>query len=488
MADPLCLDLDALLARARHAGRRLSQCGVLPGARVAIVGKSGVEVASAVVATMGLGAIAVPVNSSARLGELRHVFGDAGVVVVVDGSDSDVGHAEVAAAAAAVGAVVVSAVGIDVAANDDDEGIADIAVDDDAPALLIYTSGTTGKQKGCTHTKRTLRAGLMALMAHWGIGPGDVVIDALPLFHVHGLCVALLGPLWAGASVVLLDRFSPQGVVAAAAAGGTVMMCVPTMVHRLVEHLDDDAGEEGAVALRRLRLVTCGSAPLPASLLEAFRARTGHVILERYGMSETLITVSNPLEGPRVPGAVGGPIAGVEVRVDDGELWVAGPGVMTGYWGRADADAEVFVDVVGADGVARRFIKTGDAVEVDDDGVIRIVGRLSQDIMKVGGEKLSTREIEDAIATLAEVNEVAVVGVPDDEWGEKVCAAVVLTAGATLSLSDLQARLTLSRVKWPRALLVCDALPRNALGKVMKPELKARFVAAAEPHSQKDLE
>ena len=283
------------------------------------------------------------------------------------------------------------------------------------------------------------------------------------------------GPLWAGAKVRLLDRFSPEGVVAAARDGATVMMCVPTMVHRLVEHLE--ASPTDADALRGLRLVTCGSAPLPAALLVRFQARTGHVIVERYGMSETLITVSNPLHGRRVPGAVGRPIAGVEVKVHDGELWVAGPGVMTCYWGRPDADAEVFVSAVADDGTVRRFLKTGDAVEVDDDGIIRIVGRLSQDIMKVGGEKLSTREIEDAIGALAEVHDVAVVGVPDAEWGEKVCAAVVLQAGTTLSLSALQARLPLARVKWPRALLVLDALPKNALGKVLKSALKERFTA-----------
>jgi acyl-CoA synthetase (AMP-forming)/AMP-acid ligase II len=474
------LDRRGLRILSRLARGRVFAAGARRGHRVAVVGKSGVALAATVTACVDMGAVAVPVNSSARFAELSHVFADAGVTVVVDGSDDDVARAEVKAAADAVSAVVLSAADIvadieDVADTEDVEDVAVGEVDDDAPALLIYTSGTTGRQKGCTHTRRTLRGGLLALMHHWAIGADDVVINALPLFHVHGLGVALLGPLWAGAQVRLLDRFSPEGVVAAAADGATVMMCVPTMVHRLVAHLDDHPDD--AAALRRLRLVTCGSAPLPATLLSAFEARTGHVILERYGMSETLITLSNPLHGTRVPGAVGGPIDGVEVRVDDGELLVRGPGVMTGYWGRPDADAEVFVGDDADEG--RPFLRTGDAVVVGDDGVIRIVGRLSQDIMKVGGEKLSTREIEDAIAAFDEVLEVAVVGSPDPEWGEKVCAAVVLKPGRGLSLADVQARLPLARVKWPRDLMVCDALPRNALGKVMKVALKAQFSTRA---------
>jgi acyl-CoA synthetase (AMP-forming)/AMP-acid ligase II len=347
------------------------------------------------------------------------------------------------------------------------------AVTDDDLALLIYTSGTTGRAKGCAHTFGGLRAGLGALMDLWGIGAGDVVVNALPLFHVHGLCVALLGPLWAGATVRLLPRFSPEGVVDAVRAGGTVFMSVPTMVHRMIGHLDERPDD--AAVLARLRLFTCGSAALSAEQLERLRARTGLTILERYGMSETLITVSNRRDARR-PGAVGWAVPSVQTRVVDDELQVRGPGVMRGYWNRPDADREVFVtDEHGGP----PWFRTGDVVAVDDEGCIRIVGRASQDILKVGGYKLSAREIEEEIARHPDIAEVAVVGIPDEEWGERVCAIVVPRAGRAPELAALQGAVRLHESKKPRVLLVRDALPRNALGKVLKPELKAWASAAS---------
>jgi acyl-CoA synthetase (AMP-forming)/AMP-acid ligase II len=188
-------------------------------------------------------------------------------------------------------------------------------------------------------------------------------------------------------------------------------------------------------------------------------------------MSETLITLSNPLDGTRVPGAVGRPVPGTVLRVVDDELQIQTPGMMRGYWGRADADAEVFVD--GGNDGAGRWFRTGDAVSVDDDGVVRIVGRLSQDILKVGGFKLSAREIEDEVLRHPAVLEATVVGLPNDEWGEQVCAAVVLRPGQSLTLEALQEHVQLSSAKKPRALLVLDALPRNAMGKVLKSAVKA---------------
>jgi acyl-CoA synthetase (AMP-forming)/AMP-acid ligase II len=186
-------------------------------------------------------------------------------------------------------------------------------------------------------------------------------------------------------------------------------------------------------------------------------------------MSETLITLSNPLDGERVPGAVGRPVPGTRIRIVDDELQVQTPGMMRGYHNRADADAEVFV----LDDDGQRWFRTGDAVSVDDDGVVRIVGRLSQDILKVGGYKLSTREIEEAIASHADVAEVTVVGLPDEQWGERVCAVVVARPGAAPTLEQLQQHVRLAETKKPRALLLVEALPRNALGKVQKHLVKA---------------
>ena len=466
-------DLAAAAVRlASRPARRRLRALVPVGARVVVVGHGGADMLIVVASALAVGVVVVPVNPGYREGELRHVLHDAGCTLVVDGRDNPGSDPVLAAVCADLGLRVVSVASV-VSADDgdeeDDEHDEDVGSDDD-PAMLIYTSGTTGRSKGCTHTRRTLREGLSPLMALWEIGADDVVINSLPLFHVHGLCVAGLGPLQAGARVRVLERFSPEAVRDAILGGGNVLMCVPTMIHRLTAWLDGHP--EDADVFSRLRLVTCGSAPLSADQLEAFRARTGLTVLERYGMSETLITLSNHLVGERVPGAVGRPVPGTRIRVIDDELQVQTPGLMRGYWGRPDADIEVFVtDEEG------RWLKTGDAVSVDDHGVVRIVGRLSQDILKVGGFKLSTREIEDEIARHPAVAEVCVVGLPDPEWGERVCAAVVLHPGHTLDLAALQATVDLTTTKKPRNLVVLEALPRNAMGKVVKPEVKARALA-----------
>ena len=462
--------------RAGLVARQLGALGLKRGDRLAVVTRGGIDSAVVVLGALAAGVVLVPVNPGYLHDELRHVLVDAGVSLVVDATDDIDAGGPLAVTAAALGLPVVPVASLGrLPAADVDELAAEVAnagVDEDAHdpvAMLIYTSGTTGRSKGCTHSRRSLRTGLAPLMELWSVGADDVVINALPLFHVHGLCVGLLGPLWSGASVMLLPRFSPAAVVEAVVAGGTTLMCVPTMVHRLIAHLDDHPGD--AAVLGRLRLVTCGSAPLSSTHLEAFRAHTGLTILERYGMSETLITLSNPLDGVRVPGAVGRPVPGTVMRVVDDELQIQTPGMMRGYWGRADADAEVFVQV-GSDGAGRWF-RTGDAVSVDDDGVVRIVGRLSQDILKVGGFKLSAREIEDEVLRHPAVLEATVVGLPDEEWGEQVCAAVVLRPGQSLSLEALQEHVQLSSAKKPRVLLVLDALPRNAMGKVLKSAVKA---------------
>ena len=451
--------------RAGQVAHQLGALGVKRGDRLALVTRGGVDSAALVLGALAAGVVVVPVNPGYLHDELRHVLVDAGVSLVVDATDDIDAGGPLAVTAAALGLPVVPVASLRrLPAAAVDEGVAEGA--DDLVAMLIYTSGTTGRSKGCTHTRRSLRTGLAPLMELWSVGADDVVINALPLFHVHGLCVGLLGPLWSGASVMLLPRFSPAAVVEAVVAGGTTLMCVPTMVHRLIAHLDEHPGD--AAVLGRLRLVTCGSAPLSATHLEAFRARTGLTILERYGMSETLITLSNPLDGVRVAGAVGRPMPGTVIRVVDDELQVQTPGMMRGYWGRPDADAEVFID-----SDTGRWFRTGDAVSVDDDGVVRIVGRLSQDILKVGGFKLSAREIEDEVLRHPSVLEATVVGLPDEEWGEQVCAAVVLRPGLSLTLEALHEHVQLSSAKKPRALLVLDALPRNAMGKVLKSAVKA---------------
>jgi acyl-CoA synthetase (AMP-forming)/AMP-acid ligase II len=269
-----------------------------------------------------------------------------------------------------------------------------------------------------------------------------------------------------GATTQLLERFSPQGVVDAIAQGGTVFMGVPTMYRRLIEHLTRH--KDAAAVLSRARLFCSGSAALPADDLLEFERLTGHRVVERYGMSETLITLSNPLVGHRKEGSVGVPIPGVSARVIDQELQVKGPGVMQGYWRNESATAAAF------DG---EWLRTGDLVAQDDDGYFRLIGRLSTDILKVGGYKISTREIEDQLARFHGLVEVAVVGIPDREWGQKVVACVVVEPGlreCPTLLQELREHVQLHESKRPRALLLLEALPRNAMGKVQKVVLAER--------------
>ncbi len=438
------------------ATARLHALGVRAGDRVACYADTQLDVVSALVATHALGAAWVPINPGYHDVELGHVLELCDPAVVLCDEPR---RARAGARAHPLSSWCTR--GRPVAHH----------VDDGALALLITTSGTTGRPKGCMLSFGNVVAAVGALSALWELGPDDEVVHALPLFHVHGLCVALHGALLRGARTRLLDKFSPAAVVDAVAAGGTVFMGVPTMYRRLLDHLDQHPSDGRVLA--RARLFCAGSAALPADDLVAFERHTGHRIVERYGMSETLITLSNPVRGPRKAGTVGRPVPGVTMRVVDDELQVRGPGVMQGYWRDPTASAAA----VTADG----FLKTGDTVSVDDDGYVTILGRTSTDILKVGGYKLSTREIEEQLATHPSVREVAVVGVPDREWGQRVVACVVpRDAAAPPALADLQAHVRLHEAKKPRGLCIVDALPKNAMGKVQK-KLLAEQAARTRP-------
>ena len=327
----------------------------------------------------------------------------------------------------------------------------------DADALIVYTSGTTGRPKGAVHTHASLLAGVAALVRAWGWQTDDRLLLALPLFHVHGLCAGLFGTLTAGASAVVFDRFDEEAIVDAAAAPETTMFFgVPTMYHRLAA-----SGRAGRLAA--LRLCVCGSAPLAAELWHDLR-RQGVEVLERYGMTETLLTLSNPLVGERRPGAVGRPLPGTEAALDEvdedgvGELLVRGGSLCRGYWGRADA----FVDAEG-------WFATGDLASVSDDGYVAIRGRRTELII-TGGHNVYPAEVEAVLARHPGVDEVAVVGMPSAEWGETVVAFVVGSA----DFDELRAlaEAELAPFKRPRDLRLVDALPRNALGKVVRKELR----------------
>ncbi len=355
-------------------------------------------------------------------------------------------------------------------------------------ALQLYTSGTTGKPKGVVLTHDNLGAQQEILGDAWGFTPDDVLLHALPLHHMHGLCIALLTALGAGATTRMLPRFDATAVWDGMAEA-TAFMGVPTMYTRLFAAFD--AADEGARArwiavARSLRLATSGSAALPVTVGDRWRALTGEYPLERFGMSEVGAAISNPLSGERRPGSIGRPLPTFETRVVDeagndaasGELWICGPSVFNAYFERPDETAKSFVD----DG-ARRWFRTGDTVSREPDGYIRVLGRTSVDILKSGGYKLSALEIEEVLREHPSVSEVAVVGVPDATWGERVVACVVARAGAegqcTEALLRAFAKEKLAPYKVPRTVVNMTELPRNAMGKVVKPEL-ARAIMAQE--------
>ena len=354
----------------------------------------------------------------------------------------------------------------------------DPAVDETAVAVLAYTSGTTGRPKGARIRHRDILGTVEALHTAWGWRADDVLVHTLPLFHIHGLFVAALGALWAGARVLLLPRFDAQAALAAVARHrGTVLMGVPTHHHRYLSLPAAALPDTGS-----LRLVTSGSAPLPAARHAAFRARFGIDIVERYGMTEVGIVLSNPLGGPCLPGTVGRPLPGVHTRVvgaDDqplppgetGELWVSSPGLFAGYHGLPEATAAALVTAGG-----RRWMRTGDLATIDDQGIHRIVGRAA-DMVISGGLNVYPSEVEAALRKVGgdQLEDVAVVGIPDEDLGEKVVAAVVLRPGAVVRLVDWlgACRDLLAPYKLPKVLRMVGALPRNAMGKVQKHRIRA---------------
>ena len=318
-----------------------------------------------------------------------------------------------------------------------------------ASALIIYTSGTTGAPKGVVLSHRAVAAGLDGLAEAWEWTAEDTLVHGLPLFHVHGLVLGVLGALRTGCRLVHTGRPSPQ---AYAAAAGSVYFGVPTVWGRVC------AEPDAARALGGARLLVSGSAPLPVKVFEQLRSLTGHAPVERYGMTETLITLSTRADGERRPGWVGVPINGVRTRVVDDELQVQGATLFDGYLNRPEVTEASF------DGP---WFRTGDAAEIDAQGFHRIIGRQSIDIIKTGGFKVGAGEVEAALADHPSVREVAVVGLPDDDLGQRIVAFVVGDDVDPGTLIELVAS-TLSVHKRPREIRVVGALPRNAMGKVQK--------------------
>jgi len=349
-------------------------------------------------------------------------------------------------------------------------------------AMILYTSGTTSKPKGVVTTHAHIAAQIRSLVEAWEWSANDRILLCLPLHHVHGIINVVGCALWSGATCEMLPRFDAHTVWDRIAGGGlTLFMAVPTIYAKLIaawEAASPDRRAELSQACSRLRLMVSGSAALPVSTLARWQEISGHTLLERYGMTEIGMALSNPLRSERVPGSVGTPLPGVEVRLVEehgnpvapgtpGGIEVRGPAVFAEYWARPDATRDAF---------RGGWFITGDTAVVEN-GIYRILGRTNIDILKTGGHKVSALEIEEALRQHPAVAECGVVGIADAEWGERVAAAVVLKDGDTLDLQSLRtwARELLTAHKLPSRLLVLDALPRNAMGKVMKPALAALF-------------
>jgi malonyl-CoA/methylmalonyl-CoA synthetase len=353
-------------------------------------------------------------------------------------------------------------------------------------AMILYTSGTTGKPKGVVLSHANIEAQIRSLVIAWGWSSKDFIVNILPLHHVHGIVNVLACAQWAGARCLMMPRFEPQSLWEAFLKQDlTLFMAVPTVYVKLLtawDSFDPQNRSACAEACKRLRLMVSGSAALPVSLFERWRSVTGHTLLERYGMTEIGMALSNPLRGERRPGTVGIPLPGVEVRLVDemgnpvgegkpGEIHVRGPGVFLEYWERPEETAKAFLD---------GWFRTGD-VAVLEKGFHRILGRQSTDIIKTGGYKVSALEIEEVLRVHPAIKECAVVGVPDPEWGERVCAAVVAKGGEVVSGPALRAwaKTRLASYKVPSRFLVLKNLPLNPMGKVTKPALRNLFTGSS---------
>ncbi|HEX5870715.1 MAG TPA: acyl-CoA synthetase [Longimicrobium sp.] len=460
-------------ASARVAAALLDGRGDLGEARVAFLAPPGWDYVAVQWGVWRAGGVAVPLAVSHPPAELEYVIQDADAEIVV-------AHPQFADALRPIAErngrrFLLSG---DALAEPGSLPVIDQA----RRAMIVYTSGTTGKPKGAVTTHAGLRAQITSLVEAWGWTADDRILLVLPLHHVHGIVNVLACALWSGAVCEIQPRFDADEVWRVIESGRlTLFMAVPTVYGRLIaayDAADAERRERMSAGCRRMRLMVSGSAALPVQTLERWRQISGHVLLERYGMTEIGMALSNPLHGERRPGFVGMPLPGVRARLVDeegaevepgtpGEIEIGGPAVFLEYWRRPDATAEAFRD---------GWFRTGD-VAVVEDGYYRILGRRSVDIIKTGGYKVSALEIEEVLRTHPQIGECAVVGVLDEQWGERVCAAVETPEDSGLTLADLQewAREHLAPYKLPRDLRRVDALPRNAMGKVMKPEVAKLF-------------
>ena len=442
--------------------------------RVAFLYPASFEYASLIIGIVAAGGIAVPLSVHASADELSHCLSVAGVkrLLLPDSLRSG-----------GLNAVCeqLSVTQLSVADLPDAVCPASLPITGEQGALIVFTSGTTGKPKAVVHTVESVSAMVTSLIEAWGWVDTDVIPLFLPLHHVHGIVNILLCALWRGATVDLFARFDAERVCEKVAAGRySVFMAVPTIYVKLIAYLKTlEAAEQNQIrqGFAAMRLNVSGSAACPVPLFEEWETLTSQRFLERYGMTELGMALSNPYDGERRPGHVGQPLPGVVIkRVDEngdevtdasspGELAVKSRTAFREYWGNPESTTKAFAD---------GWFLTGD-IAVIEDGAYRILGRASIDIIKSGGYKLSALEIEATLLEHPDVSEVAVIGIPDDEWGELVACALVVNQPLSEGALTEWARERMSGYKVPRRWHFTEALPRNALGKVTKPSLKSWF-------------
>jgi malonyl-CoA/methylmalonyl-CoA synthetase len=357
-------------------------------------------------------------------------------------------------------------------------------IDSDRRALILYTSGTTGKPKGVVLTHKNIEAQVTSLISAWGWHPDDRILHVLPLHHIHGIVNVLTCALWIGAQCHMLTKFNAEEVWNKFMEGElTLFMAVPTIYVKLInywENAQPQKQERMSAVCRKIRLMVSGSAALPISVLEKWQQISGHFLLERYGMTEIGMALSNPLQGERLAGYVGKPLPQVQVRLVEennrevptgtsGEIQVKGANIFQEYWQKPEATQKAFQD---------GWFCTGDLAVVEN-GNYRILGRLSVDIIKTGGYKVSALEIEEVLRTHPQIKDCAVVGVADEEWGEKVSVALIICENENLTLEKLRnwAKEKIAIYKVPSQMIILEDLPRNAMGKVMKPKVKELFLS-----------
>jgi malonyl-CoA/methylmalonyl-CoA synthetase len=464
---------DAYAASGRMANL-LASLGVAPGDRVAVQVDKSAEALLLTLAIVRAGGVLLPLNTDYKTAELDYFVGDAEPAVLVCSPGRE---AEFRGLAERHGVDHVLTLGTDGRAGtllersqDQSETFDDIEREASAPAAILYTSGTTGRSKGALLSHGNLASNAAVLTEAWRFTADDVLLHALPIFHTHGLFVATNIVLTAGASMILLPKFDIDEVFRLM-PHATTMMGVPTFYVRMAA---DPRLTRDATA--HMRLFVSGSAPLLAETHRQFSEKTGHAILERYGMTETNMNTSNPYDGERRPGTVGPPIPGTELRITDpasgavlpqgeiGMIEVRGPNVFQGYWRMPEKTASEF----RADG----FFITGDLGVIDADGYVSIVGR-GKDLVIAGGYNIYPKEIESEIDAVPGVVESAVIGVPHTDLGEAVVAVVVGSADEQAILAAIADRL--ARFKQPRRVIVLDELPRNTMGKVQKAVLRERY-------------